>query len=556
MPDAFTGYSQAAKSIRRLKHGRRTYVRLFAKLLEVCLAAQVGGATEFVGELFFGLITPVGVDRQPVHEALRNQLRAVNYEIDPVKISSKLAAYGKARRFRTEEPHFLKRKHALMDAGNDMRKWHKSGDAAALLAMMIISDLRDKPRSSAGVAYVIDSLKHPAEVERLRATYGPAFVAIATYAPESVRRERITAEAHSLLHQPTADEVNHLMFRDEEEEDKLGQRVRDAFQLADIVVDVTQSESVEEQIRRIVELLFGNLQLTPSMHEYGMAIARTAQVRSGSLARQIGAAILRRDGSVAAVGTNEVARPAGGQYWASDDANYPNGRDVKRGFDSSDWFRHRAITDVIEVLREHGKLTRQDTKKTAEQLFDEWYHKESWLKKTQISNTIDYIRAIHAEMAAITDAVRHGIELQDCVLFTTTFPCHDCAKHIVASGLREVVYLAPYPKSLVAELYSDSIEINVRQPDSSKVHFRSFVGIAPTRYADLFNIGKRDRKDARGRAIKFESGRARITLPEYAPAPTTIMISEQTALKPFVAKFTKLLRAKKKQPTLRARRER
>ncbi|MDN3612645.1 hypothetical protein QWZ16_23945 [Vibrio ostreicida] len=26
------------------------------------------------------------------------------------------------------------------------------------------------------------------------------------------------------------------------------------------------------------------------------------------------------------------------------------------------------------------------------------------------------------------------------------FPCHNCAKHIVASGIKRVVYVEPYPK--------------------------------------------------------------------------------------------------------------
>jgi deoxycytidylate deaminase len=29
-----------------------------------------------------------------------------------------------------------------------------------------------------------------------------------------------------------------------------------------------------------------------------------------------------------------------------------------------------------------------------------------------------------------------------------SFPCHMCARHIIATGLREVVYIEPYPKSV------------------------------------------------------------------------------------------------------------
>lgn len=144
--------------------------------------------------------------------------------------------------------------------------------------------------------------------------------------------------------------------------------------------------------------------------------------------------------------------------------------------------------------------------------------------------------------------------LDECILYTTTFPCHDCAKHIVASGIREVVYLAPYPKSLVAEPYDDSIEVNVPKPDSAKVQFHSFVGIAPSRYQDLFTLGKRRRKDGRGKAIRFDPARARLTLPDYAPAPQTVKIAEQTVLGPFTKKFTQLLAKYRRESRLRSRR--
>jgi hypothetical protein len=52
-----------------------------------------------------------------------------------------------------------------------------------------------------------------------------------------------------------------------------------------------------------------------------------------------GAAVLREDASVAAVGTNEVARPFGGQYWECDDEVYEKGRDFNHDRDSSDYFR-------------------------------------------------------------------------------------------------------------------------------------------------------------------------------------------------------------------------
>ena len=103
------------------------------------------------------------------------------------------------------------------------------------------------------------------------------------------------------------------------------------------------------------------------------------------------------------------------------------------------------------------------------------------MKGAQFTATIDYIRAVHAEVAAITDAARHGSSTKATELFTTTFPCHDCAKHIVAAGIMRVVYVEPYPKSLVADLYSDSITVDGDSECGDKVRMHPFVGIAPKR---------------------------------------------------------------------------
>ena len=50
-------------------------------------------------------------------------------------------------------------------------------------------------------------------------------------------------------------------------------------------------------------------------------------------------------------------------------------------------------------------------------------------------DVIEYGRTVHAEMAAITDAARRGASVRNTTMYSTTFSCHDCAKHIVAAGI-------------------------------------------------------------------------------------------------------------------------
>lgn len=57
-------------------------------------------------------------------------------------------------------------------------------------------------------------------------------------------------------------------------------------------------------------------------------------------------------------------------------------------------------------------------------------------------------RNICAEQLAISEAARNGVEIDGCVAYVTTFPCHICAKLLVSSGISEIVYDGEYPDEL------------------------------------------------------------------------------------------------------------
>lgn len=55
--------------------------------------------------------------------------------------------------------------------------------------------------------------------------------------------------------------------------------------------------------------------------------------------------------------------------------------------------------------------------------------------------------AVHAEHNVVLYAKQEGISLVGCDLFVTTYPCFDCAEHIVHAGIRAVFIDRPrdYP---------------------------------------------------------------------------------------------------------------
>ncbi len=125
---------------------------------------------------------------------------------------------------------------------------------------------------------------------------------------------------------------------------------------------------------------------------------------------------------------------------------------------------------------------------------------QSNIQRDSSPESLEYGRAVHAEMAAITDASRQGISLKRRDLYSTAFPCHLCARHIVAAGIRRVVYIEPYPKSVAEELYGDSLTVDAEERSTTKVAFEPFVGVSPSLYPQVFRLLPGARKDARGKA--------------------------------------------------------
>jgi cytidine deaminase len=123
--------------------------------------------------------------------------------------------------------------------------------------------------------------------------------------------------------------------------------------------------------------------------------------------------------------------------------------------------------------------------------------KESAIRGSRIMDALEFLRAVHAEMCALMNAARRGIPVKGCTLYVTTFPCHECARHIIAAGIDKVVYLAPYPKSLALELHSDAIALEVTNcnTNNGQVIFKPFIGLAPSNFQRYFAMLKRHDDD-------------------------------------------------------------
>ena len=104
------------------------------------------------------------------------------------------------------------------------------------------------------------------------------------------------------------------------------------------------------------------------------------------------------------------------------------------------------------------------------------------------------------------DAARRGTSVEGAVLYTSTFPCHNCAKHLVAAGICRVVFIEPYPKSLAERLHGDAITVDSPSSSGPTVHFEHFAGVTPVNYFTLFEANEK-RKEPSGAPLQFSAER-------------------------------------------------
>ncbi|MBF4218320.1 deaminase, partial [Vibrio anguillarum] len=84
---------------------------------------------------------------------------------------------------------------------------------------------------------------------------------------------------------------------------------------------------------------------------------------------------------------------------------------------------------------------------------------------------------VHAEMDAIVSLARSIRQSSvGMTLYSTTYPCHNCARHIVAAGILRVVYIEPYEKSLALKLHDDAL---TDANGTHKVVLVPFEGVSP-----------------------------------------------------------------------------
>jgi len=335
------------------------------------------------------------------------------------------------------------------------------------------------------IAYFIDQLKNPSEVELFRLIYQNNFYLIGVIRSEEERKRNLRDEGIDRAN------IDSLIHRDRKAEEKHGQQTEKTILDSDIFIRNCQSHValLKSSIRRFFNLIHGVNGITPTQHEKGMFSAFSASLQSACLSRQVGASIMDDDGIIISTGKNDVPKAFGGLYGAEDSEN--DYRCFHKGGKCYNDYHKIKIKNKITQLLSSQNINQSDD--IAEMLY----------KEAGISSLLEFSRSIHAEMDAITSIARKGnTATLGTTLYTTTYPCHNCARHIVAAGIKKAIYIEPYEKSLALDLHDDAI---TNQTDQEKVAFEAFEGVSPRRYSKFFFSSAERKSPNTGEAVKITS---------------------------------------------------
>lgn len=470
-------------------------------------------------ELVIGLVSRIGIDNRSVNASIKKLLKEYNYQVIEIKATD---AITEIDQFSTLDLGTTEKRYkSLITACDSLREKTNSNDIMAKLAVSRIAHERSKIDPSGSrlhrIAYVVNQLKRKEESELLRSLYGEHYVQIACHAKRSIREKRLcTLISNDNPRKPKGSswalQAGELIQTDEAEDDNFwGQRLRDVFPMSDIVINASSRAEIMPALDRFFRALFGDPRITPTPDEYGMQLARTASLRSADLSRQVGAAILNSHQEIQALGCNEVPRFGGGTYWEGDDGDQ---REFQLDKDSNEERKREVLQDLIGRLVDAGVIRDEsnDPKSLTEKIFN---REDDLISASQLMDSLEYGRSIHAEMNAITDAARGGHAIRGCILYCNTFPCHNCAKHIVASGISKVVYGMPFTKSYAEDLFDDSISVDPDIETSDRLLFTPFIGVSGLIFGRIFE--KRRWKNSDGSVPAFSKFTA--TFVRNTPAP-------------------------------------
>jgi deoxycytidylate deaminase/dephospho-CoA kinase len=291
----------------------------------------------------------------------------------------------------------------------------------------------------------ISGIRNTGEILYLREHYGYHFTLFGIIPTNEARWVRLEAKHYrfgangQLMNSNEAQQAFAAdSKRDLDEEKGYGQQVRKCLDQADIVIanseDVTLS-AYKQKILRYQNLVVDEEERIPSREEIFMNMAYSACHSSRCKKRHVGAAIVDASGNFVGMGHNE--NPSG------TDPCIVTYQGCFKDMTKENYLAQLGQGKGIVFCPRCG--TRIDISNGTKIVCSTCCKNGHWETIGDIlypERGLTFCTAIHAEAWALSSA---GERARGGELFTTTYPCLQCAEKIIHAGIRKVWYTEPYP---------------------------------------------------------------------------------------------------------------
>ena len=68
---------------------------------------------------------------------------------------------------------------------------------------------------------------------------------------------------------------------------------------------------------------------------------------------------------------------------------------------------------------------------------------------------------VHAEQNALADCAKRGVSCLDSTAYITHYPCINCCRLLLASGINEIKYIDDYKNDELVENFCDQSNVNI-----------------------------------------------------------------------------------------------
>lgn len=295
------------------------------------------------------------------------------------------------------------------------------------------------------VRVVIDAVRNPLELVYLRDQFA-AFYAMAVTCDDEDRVERM--EQLNL----TKKDIKAIDDREYSGNKKqldsydnfVSQNLQDCIQKSDIFIansgkssEINQNKRyLNAQLIRYVALMLRPGLVTPTREERCMQLAFVAKLNSGCISRQVGAAVADENYSIKSVGWNDV--PKGQVPCLLRDVE-----DLITGGDENAFSKFEKTDKAFLAQVNQTYSNRAELKEAG--LPCPYCFKREYNKSKNTDNQV-HTRSLHAEENAFLQLAKHGNSgIEGGYLYTTASPCELCSKKAFQLGIKEIVYVDPYP---------------------------------------------------------------------------------------------------------------